>query len=156
MGRPLSGQPLLQTEAALPEAAGKGRPSRNVAVTFQKHKQKINQGLKRTRGAPAGSGEAASLCFCQPSGEPRVCVRGRARCSPVVAPSRGYTQSVTDRNAPAASSSAAASSEGLRFFTSPSERLHMLLTPLPPTPSRPLNSFLPEGPPSLLPQAQGS
>lgn len=64
-------------------------------------------------------------------------------------------QSITNRNALTVSSSVPLSSETLCFFTSLSERLHMLL---PPTskPFRSLNSFLPEGPHSLLPQAQGS
>lgn len=69
-------------------------------------------------------------------------------------PFPGYKQSVTNRNAPTVSSSPPPSSERLCFFTSLSERLRMLLPP--PTPFWPLNSFLPEGRRSLLPQAQGS
>lgn len=50
----------------------------------------------------------------------------------MVAPSRGYKQSVTDRNALTVGSSPPPSFETLCFFTSLSEKLHMLLTPSPP------------------------
>lgn len=88
MGRPLSGQPLLQTDAALPEAAGKGRPSRNVAVTFQKHKQKINQGLKRTRERPRAAAKQLRFAFASPPVSP-VCVCGAERAVPRWSPLPG-------------------------------------------------------------------
>lgn len=87
-------------------------PKCGCGLSITKH-LKIHRGLKLRRGAPAGSVGAAPLCCCLQSVEPCVRVLSRAGCSPVVAPSRGYQQSVTNRNAPAASSSTPESSERL-------------------------------------------
>lgn len=105
-------------------------------------------------GSPhAGRVEVSAVRSRRLPGEPRV--PGQNALFPGGRPFPGV-QSITHRNALTVSSSVPPFPERLWFFTSLSERLHMLLPPPTPKPFLSLNSFLPGGPHSLLPQAQGS